>query len=964
MMLRQGARMLAWVYGVLLLLTYTSSFAAPGVAVTPTSGGTSISADNAGTTNWTSLTGPVLSENNPGGIGLGTLVLTIPSGFQLNTANPVTVSVACSGSGSNMITSSPAVLSGNTITSTVSQISSGGRTCIATFSGIQVRPTAFTPLASGVITESGTSTFSINPALTAAGYGQLTEVAGTNIAPTITKSFSPTSISVSSTSTLTITITNPNTKQIVGLAFTDAYPTNLQNAAAPALTNGCGGVATGAASAAALSLTGGSLAASASCTVTVKVTSATAASYGNPTSSMAVTATNAPSGSLAANAATLTVTAAVGSFDAVEVGASPHTNLYTKLTGVNFTVAILALDAANAVSSAYTGTVSLTLVDAATGGGVCASMTSLQALGSLTFIAADAGRKTTASINYAGAARNAKIKINDAALGITSCSFDTFAIRPTTLSITSNMTNTATTGVPSINAGANFTLTATGVAGYNGTPAIDNTKLAAHAGGANGTTTGVFPAATAATGIAQGTTFTYSEVGNFQFLAQGVYDNTFTVVDQPGGDCTNDFSNALVGGKYGCKFGSPATSFFGRFTPDNFVVSAASITNRNMVCVSSFTYMGEPIGLAFTLTAKNAAGNTTQNYTTASGFSKLNPAQPSYFNFVAKDTTLTSLRAFTINAITRANPGQVTTSVAHGFATGQKVYITGAGGMTQINGQSVTVTVLSATSFTVGIDTSAYSVYTSGGTVSRLSGLTSSGTWAAGSTTVAATVVLERAVNPDGPYSALNIAIAPRDDDGVALLSGSLNFDADTTVGNDSFSLGATETRFGRLNVSNAFGSELLDLSIPIQTQYYNSSGVYITNVADSCTTLAASNLAFTFVGATPNLVACETSITPTTTLYFTAGMASAVAPPTATPVPRLSKPGAGNNGIVVLTVNLGSASGNTCMAGATSAATGANLPWLQWKWTGTTYDQNPTARATFGVYKNADQFIYLRENF
>ena len=107
MMLRPGAtslrclcsRMLAWAYGALLLVMYTSAFAAPGVAVTPASGGTSISADNAGTTNWTTLTGPVLSENNPGGISTGTLLLTIPSGFQLNTANTVTVSVVCSGSG-------------------------------------------------------------------------------------------------------------------------------------------------------------------------------------------------------------------------------------------------------------------------------------------------------------------------------------------------------------------------------------------------------------------------------------------------------------------------------------------------------------------------------------------------------------------------------------------------------------------------------------------------------------------------------------------------------------------------------------------------------------------------------------------------------------------------------------------------------------------------------------------------
>jgi len=364
------------------------------------------------------------------------------------------------------------------------------------------------------------------------------------------------------------------------------------------------------------------------------------------------------------------------------------------------------------------------------------------------------------------------------------------------------------------------------------------------------------------------------------------------------------------------------------------------------------------------LTAKNAAGNTTQNYTTASGFAQLDPAQPRYFNFVAKDTTLTSLRAYGISAITRANPGQVTTSIAHGFATGQKVHITGVGGMTQINGQSLTLTVLSATSFTVGVDTSAYSVYTAGGTVSRLSGLTSSGTWSAGATTVSATVTLQRAVNPDGPYSALNIAIAPRDDDGVSLLPALITFDADSNGSNDSFSLGVTETRFGRLNVSNAFGSELLDLSIPIETQYYNSSGVYVTNVADSCTTLTASNLAFSFVATTPNLVACETSISPATIIYFTSGRGSAVVPPGTAPVPKLTKPGAGNNGSVDITINLGAAAGSTCVAGISSPAAGAGQTWLQWKWSGSTFDRNPTARATFGVFKNADEFIYLRENF
>jgi MSHA biogenesis protein MshQ len=45
-------------------------------------------------------------------------------------------------------------------------------------------------------------------------------------------------------------------------------------------------------------------------------------------------------------------------------------------------------------------------------------------------------------------------------------------------------------------------------------------------------------------------------------------------------------------------------------------------------------------------------------------------------------------------------------------------------------------------------------------------------------------------------------------------------------------------------------------------------------------------------------------------------------------------------------------------------ASSPANKTWLQWKWSGLTFDKDPKARATFGVYKNADEFIYLRENF
>ena len=67
-----------------------------------------------------------------------------------------------------------------------------------------------------------------------------------------------------------------------------------------------------------------------------------------------------------------------------------------------------------------------------------------------------------------------------------------------------------------------------------------------------------------------------------------------------------------------------------------------------------------------------------------------------------------------ITAITRANPGQVT-AAAHGYNNGDTISIAGVGGMTQVNGQSFTIAVVDANNFTIGVNTTAYPGYTSGG---------------------------------------------------------------------------------------------------------------------------------------------------------------------------------------------------------------------------------------------------------
>jgi MSHA biogenesis protein MshQ len=171
---------------------------------------------------------------------------------------------------------------------------------------------------------------------------------------------------------------------------------------------------------------------------------------------------------------------------------------------------------------------------------------------------------------------------------------------------------------------------------------------------------------------------------------------------------------------------------------------------------------------------------------------------------------------------------------------------------------------------------------------------------------------------------------------------------------------GTQEFRYGRLALQNAFGSELLDLAVPLQTEYFDAaSGSFVTNGADNCSTVANVALDANLDGA-DGLDAGETCVQdsgdPLTDL------SGANACPAAAPAGEafvepaaagsfnlfLQAPGAGNEGIVGITAT-------------------PDAAWLQFDWDGDGIleplgDDTITAIATFGIYQGSERIIYMRE--
>lgn len=589
-------------------------------------------------------------------------------------------------------------------------------------------------------------------------------------------------------------------------------------------------------------------------------------------------------------------------FNCVEAGAVAATgHLYTKLAGTSFSFDVVALKLDNTVETTYASAsnkdVTVELVDGS-GATVCASRTAISPAVSqtLTFTAADAGRKAAAAMTVGKAYADLRCRVTDAtgAPTIVGCSTDNFSVRPgaATLTTTALAAAPSVTATPVIKSGTAFTIGATTSTGttdaYTGTLTLDTAKLTAQlpsngttqqSGGTVGTLT-MSPAVQANASPAQSYNATWNEVGYLYAAAGAFRDDSLTAVDLAAGDCVSstvgdaNLADTFDGSnKLGCSIGNKTAVSFGRFIPDHFDVAVNSNGTLAAVCASGgFTYTGLTMGYGtvpvLTIKPINAATGTvvTQNY------------QGVFQKLTAANVTITSPTA---DGTQNGLDGLTKTTLAT---------VKSAGALTNSSG-TLTYTLAAGDTYTYTRNAnSLVNAYTSN-------------------------VPLVVSAVGDGEVSAATLpTLNPT---GVSI-------------------------RFGRLKISNAHGSELLKLPLPIQTQYWNGTA-FVTNTADNCTTLVTNNI---------KLTAPPTGVSATVGGAFSSGIGSLI----------LSKPTTAARVAVDVCVDLGAdpVGGTVC-----SATASANLPHLQGLWSpGTAYDNDPGARATFGVYKGNNEFIYLRESY
>ncbi|MEY8251929.1 MAG: LamG domain-containing protein, partial [Colwellia sp.] len=169
----------------------------------------------------------------------------------------------------------------------------------------------------------------------------------------------------------------------------------------------------------------------------------------------------------------------------------------------------------------------------------------------------------------------------------------------------------------------------------------------------------------------------------------------------------------------------------------------------------------------------------------------------------------------------------------------------------------------------------------------------------------------------------------------VAPFTSDIDFSTATITDSDAVNVTTTvdasptgvEIRFGRLRLENSFGPETSNFPQPMQIEHFDGTGFVVTSNND-CVSYDASKISLTNISLDPALTSVLGG-----TGNFVAGKTRAI---------ELKALEAGNQG--QMGVSYGTHN------------------WLKYDWDNDGDDDDPSATATFGLYRGNDRIIYWRE--
>ncbi len=563
--------------------------------------------------------------------------------------------------------------------------------------------------------------------------------------------------------------------------------------------------------------------------------------------------------------------------------------IQTKIAGTPFTLDVVALTNTPSVQTMFSGTVKVELVDGNSAAS-CSAMTAIQTVtSSYNFVTGDSGRHTFSNITQANVYPKVYVRISYPATSSTktACSTDAFTIRPDNFVVAATDSNWTMAGTGRTLNAATAAATPTHKAGQPFTLTLTAYNSAGvvttnYSGSPTASVSCVLPATACVAGVVN--------VGAFSFSSGVAVSNTasYSEVGAISLLVTDslfaqvDVADGSTASQY--SISSTATTV-GRFVPDHFDVTLN--TPMFQAACGSFSYIGQALSYVTrpvaSVAAKNSAGVTTQNYT--GSLWKISPTNTSYGITPSYSEASQPLTVLNSSVPTVVDNGNGTGSLNFADTTSNILGISRAATIAPFNAEI-------ALSFSLQ-DTDTVQV----GNINGVAG-----------------------VNP-------------------------VKFGAASASNGIAFSGGNKTQRWGRLVISNAHGSELNALPVPLFSEYYNGTA-FVSNTLDNCTAI---NLISQLSLSNPVTASGAAQLGNKAMTISPAGTSSA----TLANSPLLaglaglsfSAPGANNTGYINISANF------------------ASLPWLLFDWDHNgVHNNSPSARATFGVYKGNSQQIYLRE--